>query len=327
MMKIAKLLLIIPVIAFALTFLAPGQSIAAEKSDFKVTLLGTGTPPPLMSRFGPATLVQVNGRTLMFDAGRSSTQRLWQIKVPLGKIDHLFLTHLHSDHVVGIPDLMLTGWLTSPFGRRKGQFHVVGPTGTKNLMTHLRQAYDWDIQTRINDQGFKATGVTPNVAEIYDGFVWNEDGIKVTAFKVNHGDKIDPAYGYRIEYDGRSVVISGDTKPTSNLVKNSMGADLFIHSVAAIKQELRDSAKHWNIIMDHHSEPEDAGRTFAKTKPKMATYSHIVLLTNGKIKPPSFADLTTRTRTEYDGPFVVGKDLMSFDIGKGGVTVNQPPGT
>lgn len=325
-MKIIKFLPTLSAVVATVFFIASTPDAnAAEKSDFSVTLLGTGTPPPLMARFGPATLVSVNGTNLLFDVGRGVTQRLWQKKVPLGKINHVFLTHLHSDHVVGIPDLMLTGWLTSPFGRRKGQFHINGPTGTKNLMAHLRQAYDWDIQTRINDQGFKETGVIPNVAEIYDGYVWSEDGIKVTAFKVNHGDKIDPAYGYRIEFDGRSVVISGDTKPNANLSKNAMGADLFIHSVAAIKQELRDSAKHWNVIMDHHSEPEDAGETFAATKPKMATYSHIVLLTNGKIKPPSFSDLTTRTRTTYDGPFVVGKDLMSFDIGKGGVTVMQPP--
>ncbi|NQU59127.1 MAG: MBL fold metallo-hydrolase [Rhodospirillales bacterium] len=322
--KIISTFIVVIVAVFAIAATAPATS--AEKSDFSVTLLGTGTPPPLMTRFGPATLVQVNGKALLFDVGRGATQRLWEKKVPLGKIDHVFLTHLHSDHVVGIPDLMLTGWLTSPFGRRKGQFHINGPKGTKNLMSHLRQAYDWDIQTRINDQGFKETGVIPNVKEVYDGYVWNEDGIKVTAFKVNHGKKIDPAFGYRIDFDGRSVVISGDTKPDDNLVKNAQGADLFIHSVAAIKQELRDSAKHWNIIMDHHSEPEDAGKTFAQTRPKMATYSHIVLLTNGKIKPPSFEDLTTRTRTEYDGPFVVGQDLMSFDIGKNGVTVNQSPG-
>lgn len=298
---------------------------AAEDGDFRVTLLGTGTPPPLTARFGPATLVQVGGKTLLFDAGRGATQRLWQMRVPLGAVDHLFLTHLHSDHVVGIPDLLLTGWLNSPFGRRPGQFSVIGPPGSERMMAHIRMAFDWDIQTRIDDQGFTETGVTPVVQEISDGFVWQEDGVKVTAFKVFHGEKIDSAFGYRIDYDGRSTLISGDTRPSENLVKYAEGVDLLVHSVAAIRQELLDSAKFWSVIMAHHSEPEDTGGVFAKVQPKMAAYTHVVLLTNGKIKPPSPDDLIARTRTVYDGPLVVGRDLMAFDVGVDAVKVEQPP--
>ena len=118
--------------AFAMTTLLVGTSAnAADKPDFEVILLGVGTPPPLMHRFGPATLVRVGGKVLLFDAGRGVTQRLWQNKVAMGKIDYLILTHLHSDHVVGIPDLMLTGWLNSPFGRRTTPMKVIGPKGTE----------------------------------------------------------------------------------------------------------------------------------------------------------------------------------------------------
>ncbi len=306
-------------------FLAASPGSAAEEGDFRVTLLGTGTPPPLTSRFGPATLVQVGGKTLLFDAGRGVTQRLWQKRVPLGAVDQLFLTHLHSDHVVGIPDLMLTGWMNSPFGRRPGIFNVVGPAGTGQMMEHLRMAYDWDIQTRITDQGFNETGVTPVVQEVSDGFVWQEDGVKVTAIKVFHGDKIDPAFGYRVDYDGRSTVISGDTTPSENLIAHAQGVDLLVHSVAAMKQALADSAPFWSLIIAHHSQPEDTGQVFAKVRPKMAAYTHLALLTNGKIKPVSFDDLMARTRAVYDGPLVVGRDLMTFDIGVDAVKVEQPP--
>src|SRR5436305_13924682 len=125
------------VIAFAL---AVCTCVAAAQSDFKVTLLGTGSPPPTLKRFGPSVLVQAGKETLLFDCGRGCTQRLMQSNVRLGSVDALLLTHLHSDHVVGIPDLWLTGWLDSPFGQRTTPLRVAGPAGTKSLMDNLRKA-------------------------------------------------------------------------------------------------------------------------------------------------------------------------------------------
>ncbi len=297
---------------------------AAQENDFEVILLGTGTPPPFMHRFGPSTLVKVNGKLLLFDAGRGATQRLWQQKIPLGKIDHLYLTHLHSDHVVGIPDLMLTGWLTSPFARRKGPFRVSGPPGTVNLMTHLEKAYAWDIETRIADQKLKRDRVSPVARNLEAGVVYDRDGVKVTVFEVDHGDLIKNVFGYRIDYDGRSMVITGDTRYSENTVKYATGVDLLIHTVAGIRQELLDSAKFWGVIMAHHATPEDAGRVFAKARPKLAAFTHLALLTNGKIKPLSYQEVVDATRKTYDGPVVVGKDLMRFVIGKDGVKIIEP---
>lgn len=295
-----------------------------SKADFEVILLGVGTPVPFMHRFGPATLVKAGNKYLLFDSGRGVTQRLFQEKIPLGKIDHLFLTHLHSDHVVGIPDLLLTGWLNSPFARRKGNFMVTGPEGTADMMKHLEMAYSWDIETRIKDQGFSRVGVTTKAKDMTAGVVYDQDGIKVTAILVNHGAKIKPAYGFRIDYDGRSVVISGDTKFNKSLAEAAKGVDLFIHAVAAAKKELLESSKHWGVIMDHHTEPEDVGRVFAIAKPKMGAFYHLVTLTNGKIKPPSVGDLVKRARTTYDGPLTAGSDRLRFVIAKDGVKVVKP---
>jgi ribonuclease Z len=313
-MKMLPIRLAIPLLAFVFVAAAPLGASAAQETDFEVILLGTGTPPPFMHRFGPSTLVRVNGKLLLFDAGRGATQRLWQNKIPLGKIDHLYLTHLHSDHVVGIPDLMLTGWLTSPFGRRKGPFKVSGPPGTVNLMTHLEKAYDWDIETRIADQKLKRENVTPQAADLKEGVVYDEDGVKISVFEVDHGDLIKTVFGYRIDYDGRSMVLTGDTKYSENTVKNAMGVDLLLHTVAAIRQELLDSAKFWGVIMAHH----------AKARPKLAAYTHLALLTNGKIKPLSYGEVVEATRKTYDGPVVVGKDLMRFVIARDGVKVIEP---
>src|SRR6478752_7876663 len=116
--------------------------------DIKVTLLGTGTPPPLMERFGPSILVQAGSETLLFDAGRGCLQRLRQINVSYAKITALFLTHLHSDHIVGLSDLWLTGWLVS---ERQNPLNVFGPAGTHPMIEYLQKAFSYDINIRIED--------------------------------------------------------------------------------------------------------------------------------------------------------------------------------
>ena len=112
-------------------FVATPASADSQKT-LTVTLLGTGTPFPSSERFGPGILIEAGDKKLLFDVGRGVTQRLFQKKIPFGKIDHVFLTHLHSDHVVGIPDLWLSGWLGAPWAKRKGPFAITGPEGTVN---------------------------------------------------------------------------------------------------------------------------------------------------------------------------------------------------
>src|SRR5262249_1630735 len=129
------------------------------QSDFKVTLLGTASPSPRPTRFGPSTLIEAGSKKLLIDMGRGVPIRLWQLKVPMGQIDAHFITHFHSDHVSGIPDVWLTGWLSPPFGRRTSPFRVIGPTGTKNLMDNLQKAYALDVKIRIEDEKLPPNGV------------------------------------------------------------------------------------------------------------------------------------------------------------------------
>ena len=293
-------------------------------SDFKVTLLGTGSPAPIMKRFGPATLVQVNGQSLLFDAGRGVTQRLYQVGQPMGKINALFLTHLHSDHVVGIPDLWLTGWLRAAYARRDGPLRVFGPEGTRGLMDGLQKAYAWDIETRVADQGLKREAIAVEVTEFAgEGTIYEQDGVKVAAIKVNHGEKVKPAFGYRIDFGGRSVVISGDTKFDENLIGRAEGADLLIHQVAAMRPELL-KIPVFKVIMAHHTSPEEAGVVFARAKPKLAVYYHFVIYGNPKIPPYTEQDVIDLTRKNYSGPLLIGQDLVAFDVTKDGVKVTEP---
>jgi ribonuclease Z len=292
-------------------------------STFRVTLLGTGVPIPRPERFGPATLIEAGDQTILIDAGRGAAIRLFQLGVPIGRIDALLLTHFHSDHTVGIPDLWLTGWLSSYFAARRRPFHVVGPTGTSELMRHLEAAYSRDVEIRVEDEKLSREYAAITTEEFdQDGVVYEAGGLRVIAFTVDHGAAIKPAYGYRIEYNDHSAVISGDTRYNENVVKYSTGVDLLIHEVAMAQPELLAEA-HIQRILNHHTSPREAGLVFTRAKPKLAAYTHLVLLASENIAAPSIRDLIAQTRETYDGPLEVGEDLLSFEIGNG-VVVRRP---
>jgi ribonuclease Z len=297
----------------ALLLLIFSLPIAAQ--DFKVTLLGTGDPIPRIDRFGPATLVEVGGQELLFDVGRGATQRLIQMNIALSAIDAVFLTHFHHDHLVGLPDIWMTGWIPPPFGRRSVPFEVWGPTGTASLLKNLEEAFALNTSIRIPDELLVPAGIEMVAHEFdADGVIYEKDSVKVTAFAVDHGDLIKPAYGYRVDFDGRAVVISGDTRFDKNLIAAANGADLIVHEVALASDELLASSEQFRRIVAHHTTPEEAGIVFAEVKPKLAVYTHLVILSSRTIPEAPLPSLITRTRTNYDGPLVIGEDLMSFIV-------------
>lgn len=283
--------------------------------EFKVTLLGTGAPRPVLSRFGPSILVEAGKTKLVFDCGRGATQRLYQLKVPFTEITGLFLTHLHSDHTVGIPDLWLTGWVMG----RDTPLPVWGPKGTKAMMKHLQQAYAFDVHIRRDvDTKLPGPGAMVVAKDIAEGVVYDSGEVKVTAFLVDHGE-IKPAFGYRIDYAGHSVTLSGDTRPSENLIRFAQGTDVLIHEVVDVlafrSLAKNDTSAQAKKIIEHHTTAEEAGTVFTRVKPKLAVYSHIV--------PPVATDLVPQTRKTYSGPLEVGEDLMSIEIGDK-ITVQRP---
>ncbi len=272
----------------------------------RVTLLGTGSPIPALDRFGPSTLVEAGSQTLLFDVGRGASQRLFQLGVPYSKLSALFFTHLHSDHVVGLPDLWLTGWLLS---RRETALQVLGPAGTMDMTRHLEEAFRFDTEVRIREGKAPPNGAHLATKDIGEGVVFEQDGVRVTAFEVDHGPT-RPALGYRVDYGGRAVVLSGDTRFSPNLIEHARGADLLIHEVAAATAQDLGAHERTRIIVGHHTTPERAGEVFDRVRPKLAVYSHIVLFSGMRD-----SDLVRLTRTHYSGPLVIGRDLMSFEVG------------
>lgn len=272
---------------------APIKKLAGQ-SALIVTLLGTGTPNVKKDQFGPSTLVEAGGARLLFDCGRGATIRVVQSGEPLEGVDTVFLTHLHSDHVMGLADLWLTGW---EYGRVK-PLRLIGPKGTANMAAHLETAFAADIEGRQKPpESLPASGVKMEARETEEGVVFDENGVKVTAFRVDHGP-FSPALGYRIEHGGHSVVLSGDTRPCDNLVRHAEGADVLIHNAWVVDSP---ASKALQFV----SSPEEAGAIFGCVKPILAVINHY----------SSTEGMVEKTRMSYKGKLIVARDLTRIEIG------------
>lgn len=300
-----------------------------SKDSIRVTLLGTGFPRPLIERFGPSTLVEAGGLYLIFDCGRGTAQRLYQMepwdttKGNAEIYDKLFLTHLHSDHTTGIPDLWITGNI---LGRHKNKLRIWGPRLTEHMMGHLVKAFEPDIKVRFEARvrrgaSTNSDGLEVEVKEVDEGFVFEENGVIVTPFRVNHYDEYsdEPSLGYRVEYEGKCVVISGDTRFCENLIKNSKDVDLLIHEVAAGPLGVVLPASQ-SRPMAHHTSPEEAGEVFKRVNPKLAVYYHFI-----QFQGVTVEEMMNRTKSVYDGPILVGEDLMTFEIDENNVKLVTSP--
>jgi ribonuclease Z len=257
--------------------------------------------------------VEAGPEKLVFDVGRGASQRLAQLGVSYATLSAVFFTHLHSDHVVGLPDFWLTGWLLS---RRDSAMAVFGPAGTADMTRHLEAAYAFDTEVRIREGKNPAGGSHLRTSDITEGVIFEQAGVRVTAFLVDHGPT-RPALGYRVDYGTHSVVLSGDTRFNENLITHSRGVDLLIHEVSSATAEDLQAHERMRIIIAHHTTPECAGELFNRVRPKLAAYSHIGLFTG-----VSESDAIRLTRIHYAGPLVMGQDLMRFEIGDS-VTFSQ----
>ena len=303
----------------ALTLWVLANTVAATQ-EIKVTLLGTGTPIVNFNRFGMSTLVEAGSQKLLFDAGRGVVLRLQQKGASIRDINGIFITHLHSDHLTGLPDLYATAELLPlAIGGRKTPLDVWGPVGIGNVARGVELMFTDNNRLRAIG-GEIAQDATHIANELSEGVAYERDGVKVTAFLVNHGYVV-PAYGFRVDYAGHAVVLSGDTAYAPNLIAHGKGADLLVHCVAIGSARLEQL--RWDFVRrfyEYLANPETVAKILAETKPRDAVFSHISLYSQADIPAATEEELTARVRAGYDGPFVIGQDLMSFTINNSGVT-------
>jgi ribonuclease Z len=331
-MSIASRTAIRTVVLAGLLFAAlTGSRAIAAAPDITVILLGTGSPivepgglgaRMPQGRAGAMTLVRAGEEVLLFDAGRGVVERLYQANAKASEITGVFLTHFHSDHTVGLPDLWLTGRLRLAWGSRTKPLEVWGPAGNVQFIGELSKAYQSDVKARSTEPHSEILGHEFDK----DGVVLERNGVKVTAFTVDHGPT-KPAVGYRIDYRGRSVLISGDTRYDENVIKYGIGVDLLLHEVLVASPKLLQARPGLKSIFDLHTSPEQCGEVFTKTKPKLAAYTHLVFFGGpafgAPVPAPTVDDMIAETRKTYAGPLESGEDLMTFEIGDT-VTVIRP---
>ncbi len=241
-----------------------------------VVLLGTGMPRPDPDASGPATAVSVGSRVFLFDAGAGVMRRIAAAHLPINGVTALFITHLHSDHTLGLPDLIFTSWV---MGRQRA-LEAYGPHGLKQMTEHILAAWREDEEVRVDGlEHERADGYGVNVHEIQAGVVYDSGGVRITAFPVLHGSWKE-AYGYRIDTPTRSVVISGDTRPSDALVAAARNVDVLVHEVypaSRLAPEARPGGKDWPQYMhESHTSDVELGRIAAEAKPKLLVLTHII---------------------------------------------------
>ena len=267
----------------------------------KIILLGTGNPNPDPERFGPSVAIIVNDSLYLIDCGVGVARRVAEAGIPVSKITRVFLTHLHSDHAMGYPDAILTPGVNE----RNEPLEVYGPKGLAEMTEHIMAAYIVDIQERIEGlEPANKDGYIVHTHEIDEGTVYTDANVQVEAFRVSHGSL--ESYGYKFVLPERTVVISGDTCLSNNLIKHAEGCDILIHEVYSaegLKERTEEWRKYHSTV---HTSTLELAEIAMKVQPKLLILYHQLFMNQTETK------LLCEITKHYDGKVVSGNDLDVF---------------
>jgi len=285
---------------------ATGPSRVTLASDgTKVVLLGTGTPNADPERSGPATAVVVNGQAYLVDCGpgvvrrAAAAHRAGINALAVDKLTHVFITHLHSDHTLGYPDLIFSPWVLE----RTVPLEAYGSPGLAAMTDHILAAYEVDIRVRVDGlEPANMTGYQVNVHEIGPGVIYEDGNVRVTAFPVRHGS-FEHAYGFRFETPDRTVVISGDTAPCASLIEHAKGCDVLVHEVYSQAGSETRPPEWQRYHRAFHTSAVELAEIANQVRPKLLVLTHLLLWGS------SPEELVAEIRETYDGEVRYGQDL------------------
>ncbi len=290
--------------------------INVTNDQMKVILLGTGSPIVNGLRSRPAAAVLAGGKIFLIDCGEGTATQLYRAGIESKDVDGIFFTHFHSDHTAGFPDFYLSGWVGGSKERDK-PLAVFGPATTKENISKIIAGFEYDINVRHEQAHHETIGLQINFKEMGEGVIYDDGRLKVTVFPVEHWP-VKAAVGYRFDYNGKSVVMSGDTKKSQNIVKYSQNADLLVHEAFSTflleqaKKKYPGRAKTIDAIQGYHTSTLDVA--------KMAKDAHVkhVVLTHLMPAPSQtwyFEKLFIKGMGQYySGDITVGRDLMVFSL-------------
>ena len=320
------------------------QNLGIDKSlalgdGINAYVCGSGSPMPDADRAGPCIAVLAGNQAFVFDSGSGSIRKLMRMGFPMDKIQVAFLTHLHSDHIDGLGELMLQAWIA---GSRSTPLPVYGPAGTDQVIAGFRQAYTTDEGFRVRHHGEKIAnpagyGGAAQIINLPDGtdsqVVYEKDGVKISVIRVNHAP-VAPAFGYRIDYKGRAMTLSGDTVYAPSFVTASKGADLMFHDamnkdmVAAMGKKLAErgraqTAQIMTDIQGYHASPEDAARAANEAGVSTLVLYHMVPPVPARLIEPLFLGKATAV---FSGTLKLSEDGMIVSLPAGSKAVKFSSG-
>jgi len=277
----------------------------------EVTLLGTGSPIPDADRAGPSTLVRAGGQTFLVDCGRGVQQRLTAAGAAANGLTALLLTHLHSDHIADLGDMIISRWVTT-FTPDPAPLPIIGPPGTAEVVEATLKAFGFDIGYRIAHHADLNSPPPVEVFEYTDGPVWDRDGVQIRVAPTDHRP-VTPTIGFRIEHAGASVVLAGDSVPCESLDALASGAGALVHTV--IRKDLIDPMPMQRIrdICDYHSSVEEAAATATRAGVGILILTHYV----PAIAPGQEDDWRALAATAFDRQIELGDDLHRVEVHPG----------
>jgi ribonuclease Z len=282
----------------------------------RLTLLGTGTPIPDVERRGPASLVQAGDERILVDAGAGVLHRLLEAGLPPGRmgdgtrhLDRILITHLHSDHITGLADLLWAGWIMDWWPEPPS---IIGPAGTAQLLCGLEAAFGYDLQVRRALDRRNNPWSTPAITEVEDGWSAETGAARITAFRVDH-HPVDQAFGFRIDGEGGSIGFSGDTRALESLAEACAGVDVLVHEVysgRAAGESPADgsSPRRRRGVAAYHTSSFEVGRIAGLAGAPRLVLNHMLLW---GARPEEVADDAARG---FGGTVTAGHDLLELDV-------------